>query len=51
VLSGDLHELSATLANLASQKFEKEAAVKQLEASIAAETPDVAAIRRDAVDR
>jgi hemolysin D len=37
VLAGDLHELSATLANLASQKVEKEAAVKQLEASIAAE--------------
>ncbi|MBV8446697.1 MAG: biotin/lipoyl-binding protein, partial [Hyphomicrobiales bacterium] len=32
VLSGDLHELSATLANLASQKIEKEAAVKQLDA-------------------
>jgi len=37
VLSGDLHELSATLANLASQKLEKAAAVKELEASIAAE--------------
>ena len=37
VLAADLAELSATLANLAAQKAEKQAAVKQLDASIAAQ--------------
>src|SRR6516225_1116782 len=37
VLAADLAELSATLANLAAQKVEKQAAVKQLDASIAAQ--------------
>jgi hemolysin D len=37
VLIGDLKELSATLENLAAQRNEKQATVKQLEASIAAE--------------
>ena len=37
VLRGDLHEQSATIASLAAQKREKEAAVIELEGSIAAE--------------
>jgi hemolysin D len=37
VLAADLAELSASLANLAAQKAEKQAAVKQLDASIAAQ--------------
>ncbi|MBV8426735.1 MAG: biotin/lipoyl-binding protein, partial [Hyphomicrobiales bacterium] len=57
VLSGDLHELSATLANLASQKIEKEAAVKQLDASIAAENRVIetlnerVAMRQELIDK